>query len=53
MKTLVKLPFYWQDEALTSRTAERQPSAAGADAGAAAIILQDFLDTDENDRVSA
>lgn len=50
-KTVIGLPFYWQDEALTSRVAESRNSAPSADASAAAIILQDFLDGAENDRV--
>jgi putative holliday junction resolvase len=53
LKTQVNLPFYWQDEALTSHHAERiSKQEAGADAVAAAIILQDFLDSPENDRVA-
>jgi putative holliday junction resolvase len=51
----LNLPFYWQDEALTSHAAASQnPKTAGQgiDAEAAAIILQDFLDSDENDRVA-
>lgn len=49
----IKLPFYWQDEALTSRQAESAaPHTAGSDAVAAAIILQDFLDSPESDRVT-
>jgi putative Holliday junction resolvase len=48
----IKLPYYWQDEALTSKLAEQGTShKAGTDAVAASIILQDFLDTPENDRV--
>ncbi|HSW78981.1 MAG TPA: Holliday junction resolvase RuvX [Candidatus Babeliales bacterium] len=48
----IKLPFYWQDEALTTKLAEQgAPHNAGSDAVAASIILQDFLDTPENDRV--
>jgi putative Holliday junction resolvase len=47
--------FYWQDEALTTKAAElRQHSSKNPldiDALAAAIILQDFLDTPEADRV--
>jgi putative Holliday junction resolvase len=47
--------FYWQDEALTTKTAElRQRSSKDPidiDAMAAAIILQDFLDTPETERV--
>ena len=51
----LKLPFYWQDEALTSSTASnRNPKIAGPDidAEAAAIVLQDFLDSSESDRVA-
>lgn len=40
-------PFYWQDEALTSHAAESSDDAAGRDAVAASVILQDFLDTPE------
>lgn len=49
--------FYWQDEALTTKIAEADQLARGkkipqgADALAAAIILQDFLDTPEALRV--
>lgn len=50
----INLPFYWQDEALSSHQAETSGSkTAGTDAAAAAIILQDFLDSPENDRVAA
>jgi putative Holliday junction resolvase len=53
-KSEIGLKFYWQDEALTSRQAEMtEPKDAGTDAVAAAIILQDFLDSEENDRVAA
>jgi putative Holliday junction resolvase len=41
----INLPFYWQDEALTS------VSTGGDDARAAAMILQDFLDTPAAQRV--
>lgn len=54
-KSSLKTTFYWQDEALTSRLAEAQKKAGkrprDTDALAAAIILQDFLDTPEADRV--
>jgi putative holliday junction resolvase len=52
-KDKIKLPFYWQDEALTSRQAELRTDkkAAGADAIAASILLQDFLDTGLEERV--
>jgi putative holliday junction resolvase len=49
-KKQIKLPFYWQDEALTSATAAAQ-EAGDIDAAAASAILQDFLDTPEEDRV--
>lgn len=49
----IALPFYWQDESLTSRQAETaKPQPAGSDAVAAAIFLQDFLDAPESDRVA-
>jgi putative holliday junction resolvase len=52
-KAQIKLPFYWQDEALTTKLAESQVSSKNnqADAIAASIILQDFLDTTPEDRV--
>lgn len=55
IKQKINLPFYWQDEALTSQTAENRSLAtkAGLDAEAAAVILQDFLDSPESDRVAA
>lgn len=49
-KVQIKLPFYWQDEALTSAAAGK---ADDVDATAAALILQDFLDCREGDRVVA
>jgi len=55
-KAELQLPFYWQDEALTSVSAQAHPLAGNEakdlDAEAAAIILQDFLDTTESDRVA-
>lgn len=53
-KAELDLPFYWQDEALTTHIAKSQEPRAksyGVDAEAAAIILEDFLSTDKNDRV--
>ena len=54
-KTKVNLPFYAQDEALTSKLAEAKKIKPGqlkdTDAIAAAIILQDFLDSPEAGRV--
>jgi putative Holliday junction resolvase len=54
-KKHIKLPFFWQDEALTSHKAQQlKPSSSnvGLDAEAAAIFLQDFLDANESDRVA-
>lgn len=45
LKSQINRPLYWQDEALTSQ-------AGADDAQAAAIILQDFLDGPESDRVA-
>jgi putative Holliday junction resolvase len=45
-KQKLNLPFYWQDEALTSQGTDD-------DAQAAAMILQDFLNTPETDRLVA
>lgn len=50
-RQVIALPFYWQDEALTSRLSEG--SKHDIDSAAAAIILQDFLDIDHDDRVKA
>ncbi len=51
-KNQIDLAFYWQDEALTSHKAkEHQPKTHELDSIAAAIILQDFLDSPEIDRV--
>lgn len=56
-KACISLPFYWQDEALTSKkaTGYRLSTKSSHDehALAAAIILQDFLNTSETDRVAA
>lgn len=53
--TKIDLPFYWQDEALTSRIAKAKKAVYKrvheVDSLAAAIILQDFLDTPESERV--
>lgn len=56
-KDKINLPFYWQDEALTSKLAvykNRSPNSrsqkTSEDSLAAAIILQDFLDSAENGR---
>lgn len=54
-KNKVDLPFYWQDEVLTSRIAEAKKLSSkklhDVDSLAAAIILQDFLDTPESERM--
>ena len=56
-KPKISLPVYWQDEALTSRKAKsyelRAKSSFDEHALAAAIILQDFLDSAEADRIAA
>ena len=54
-KAQIGTSFYWQDEALTSKVAESRKLVGkglhDVDALAAAIILQDFLDTAEAERV--
>lgn len=52
-KKQIKRPFYWQDEALTSHQAavRFKKTPVDIDAEAAAIILQDFLDTPKSERV--
>ena len=45
LKKQISLPLYWQDEALTSQKADTDDKAA-------ALILQDFLDSAESDRVA-
>jgi putative Holliday junction resolvase len=50
-KQTIDKPFFWQDEALTSKAADSSDSQAGRDAAAAAILLQDFLDTPESEWV--
>ncbi len=54
-KTKIELPFYWQDEALTSKLAEAKQLGGDkkhdTDSLAAAIILQDFLDLAPAERV--
>lgn len=58
IKSQIDLPFYWQDEALTSRAAGKLQTSNfkhqtdDEHSLAAAIILQDFLDSPENDRVA-
>jgi putative Holliday junction resolvase len=53
-KSKIDLPFYWQDEALTSRIAEAKRAVYkqkhDIDSLAAAIILQDFLEAPETER---
>jgi putative Holliday junction resolvase len=53
-KRRIGLPFFWQDEVLTSRIAEAKKLSYKRvheiDSLAAAIILQDFLDTPEAER---
>ena len=57
-KADISLPFYWQDEALTSReaygkaqTSKFKRQTTDEHSIAAAIILQDFLDTPQEQRV--
>lgn len=56
-KKITGLPCYWQDEALTSQAADKFQKSKSKNqitdehALAAAIILQDFLDTPVKDRV--
>jgi putative Holliday junction resolvase len=56
LKAHVELPIYAQDEALTTKLAEAQALATkkpqDTDALAAAIILQDFLDSAEAEKVT-
>jgi putative holliday junction resolvase len=55
LKAKIDLPIYWQDEALTSKQAlsykRDTKSSVDEHALAAAVILQDFLDTPEADRL--
>lgn len=54
-KKHIDAAFYWQDEALTTKTAELSEQSSkkpvDIDAAAAGIILQDFLDSPETERV--
>ncbi len=56
-KPKISVPFYWQDEALTSLKARIKNYELGSKADehalAAAVILQDFLDSAETDRIAA
>lgn len=47
------IPFYWQDESLTTVQAQSQlkPNRGDEHSLAAAVILQDFLDSSEAERV--
>jgi putative Holliday junction resolvase len=53
-KSKIDLPFYWQDEALTSKIAEAKQKSytkkVDIDSLAASIILQDFLESSEAER---
>jgi putative Holliday junction resolvase len=55
LKKQITMPFYWQDEALTTKLAENLKQGAKSPADehslAAAIVLQDFLDTPPAERV--
>jgi putative Holliday junction resolvase len=54
-KSKIDLPFYWQDEVLSTRIAEAKKldlkKVHDVDSLAAAIILQDFVDTPEANRM--
>lgn len=51
-KQRIATPLYWQDEALTSvKAADLKSKKNDIDSVAAAVILQDFLDTPEAERV--
>lgn len=52
-KSKFQVPFYWQDEALTSIEAQKKFDSKKVDehALAAAIVLQDWLDAPESERV--
>ena len=56
-KSSIPAAFYWQDETLSSKTAQalklKTKSPADEHALAAAIILQDFLNTPEIERTLA
>jgi putative Holliday junction resolvase len=55
VKKKINLPFYWQDEVLSSKIAAAKKlsykKVHDVDSLAAAIILQDFLDTPEAGRI--
>lgn len=54
-KSRIATPFYWQDEALTSKLAEKNlamlKNGQSLDALAAAIVLQDFLESSDAEKV--
>jgi putative Holliday junction resolvase len=54
-KSKLDLPFYWQDEVLSSKIAEAKKKSYkrphDVDSLAAAVILQDFLETPEANRL--
>jgi putative Holliday junction resolvase len=54
-KSKIELPFYWQDEVLSTKIAEAKKLSFkhlhDVDSLAAAIILQDFLETPEANRM--
>ena len=57
-KSKLDVPLFWQDEALTTKIVETKPRSGkytnpDADSKAAAIILQDFLNTPDSDRLRA
>jgi putative holliday junction resolvase len=53
VKPRLRPPLFWQDEALTTSVAsQRQVKSSQLDAEAASIILQDWLDSEEDARVN-
>jgi putative Holliday junction resolvase len=54
-KSKIELPFYWQDEVLSTRIAEAKKlsykKVHDVDSLAAAVILQDFFDSSEAERM--
>lgn len=54
LKKQLSLPLFWQDETLSSQTAEQTTTShkKHLDAEAAAVILQDWLDSPESERVA-
>ncbi len=53
LKKQLLVPLFWQDETLSSQIVEARGHGSKADshAEAAAVILQDFLDANSNERI--